>query len=501
MVDSGDHVSPKTGLTPTVLIRKEGGSYATPAGAVSEKGNGEYEVAGNATDTNTLGGITLYATASGADPVWNGYQVLAIDVNDANAAGLAALPSVAPGNAGGLPVLSGSGTLTLNYKVAEVLGDVGGNLLGAVDGTVGGVAGNVTGSVNSVTASVQVGSVSAGAITAAGFAAGALDAVWSTAARTLTSGGLAAITAWTVNLTGNLSGSVGSVTGNVGGSVGSVTGNVGGNVVGSVGSVAGAVGSVTSAVTVGTINTDAISAAAVSSAAVSKIQSGLALAATALSTVQWTNARALKLDHLDADVSSVSGGGGTGLSGPSPVTLTFVDPDSNPVPLVAVTVHGQGTIRAGTDGVATFGLEADTYTISAALPGSGLLFPDTTLTVTTSGAATITGTAVVIPVPSDPSQTTGYLDTRDAHGALLGNVTVTFALLGAPGSDSFPRDIFTATSDADTGRLTVLLQKGAQYRAFRGTTTTTPEPSWVRFTVPADAGDTFHIPQILGKAQ
>lgn len=56
-------------------------------------------------------------------------------------------------------------------------------------------------------------------------------------------------TALTANITGNLSGSVGSVTGAVGsvtgavgsvtGAVGSVTGNVGGNVVGSVGSVSG----------------------------------------------------------------------------------------------------------------------------------------------------------------------------------------------------------------------------------------------------------------------
>lgn len=49
----------------------------------------------------------------------------------------------------------------------------------------------------------------------------------------------------TGNITGNLSGSVGSVTGAVGsvtGAVGSVTGNVGGNVVGSVGSVTGNVG-------------------------------------------------------------------------------------------------------------------------------------------------------------------------------------------------------------------------------------------------------------------
>lgn len=61
----------------------------------------------------------------------------------------------------------------------------------------------------------------------------------------LPSGGLANVVAWNVaitgNITGNLSGSVGSVTGNIGGnvvgSVGSVVGNVGGNVSGSVASV------------------------------------------------------------------------------------------------------------------------------------------------------------------------------------------------------------------------------------------------------------------------
>ncbi|MFO1019276.1 MAG: hypothetical protein U0903_01035 [Planctomycetales bacterium] len=42
-----------------------------------------------------------------------------------------------------------------------------------------------------------------------------------------------------------------------------------------------------------------------------------AAAATALSTADWTNGRAAKLDHLDADVSSVSGGG----SAPSAATV------------------------------------------------------------------------------------------------------------------------------------------------------------------------------------
>jgi len=68
MVQSSDHITGLTGASPTVTICKEGGSFASPAGAVSEIANGWYQVAGNATDTNTLGGILLHATAASGDP-------------------------------------------------------------------------------------------------------------------------------------------------------------------------------------------------------------------------------------------------------------------------------------------------------------------------------------------------------------------------------------------------------------------------------------------------
>lgn len=42
MADSSDHVTGKTGLTPTVTISKNGGAFAAPAGAVSEIANGFY---------------------------------------------------------------------------------------------------------------------------------------------------------------------------------------------------------------------------------------------------------------------------------------------------------------------------------------------------------------------------------------------------------------------------------------------------------------------------
>ena len=35
MIDSGDHISPKTGLSPTVTLSKNGAAFAAAAGAVT----------------------------------------------------------------------------------------------------------------------------------------------------------------------------------------------------------------------------------------------------------------------------------------------------------------------------------------------------------------------------------------------------------------------------------------------------------------------------------
>lgn len=68
MVDAADHISGKTGLSPTVTISKNGAAFATPAGAVTEMGSGWYKVAPNATDSNTVGALLVHATGTGADP-------------------------------------------------------------------------------------------------------------------------------------------------------------------------------------------------------------------------------------------------------------------------------------------------------------------------------------------------------------------------------------------------------------------------------------------------
>lgn len=79
MIDSTDHLAGKTGLSPTVTLSKNGGTFASPAGAVTEVGSGVYKVAGNATDAATLGPLWLHATATGADPCDERYDVVAYD--------------------------------------------------------------------------------------------------------------------------------------------------------------------------------------------------------------------------------------------------------------------------------------------------------------------------------------------------------------------------------------------------------------------------------------
>lgn len=79
MVDSADHLTGKTGLSPTVTISKNGGTFGAAAGVVAEVGSGWYKLAGNATDRNTIGALVIHATASGADPLDIDYFIVAYD--------------------------------------------------------------------------------------------------------------------------------------------------------------------------------------------------------------------------------------------------------------------------------------------------------------------------------------------------------------------------------------------------------------------------------------
>lgn len=77
LVDETDHLTGKTGLTPTVEIAKNGTPpFAAPLGAVTEIGYGWYRLAGNATDRNTLGEFLIHVEAPGADVMDDKYAIV-----------------------------------------------------------------------------------------------------------------------------------------------------------------------------------------------------------------------------------------------------------------------------------------------------------------------------------------------------------------------------------------------------------------------------------------
>lgn len=108
-----------TGLSPVVKISKAGGAFATPSGAVTEIGLGWYQIAGNSTDSNTLGALSILATGAGAinftavnqvtaDPEFNPAEVLE---NPNNLLGTNGSGDVTTAN----PAISRNITITTNW--------------------------------------------------------------------------------------------------------------------------------------------------------------------------------------------------------------------------------------------------------------------------------------------------------------------------------------------------------------------------------------------------
>ena len=205
MVDSTDHVTGKTGLSPTVTLSKAGGAFGAAGGTVTEVSSGWYKIAFTTTDTNTLGELALHATGTAADPTDLVDQVIVLDLGinqtgDSYArlgapagASIAAdivtlddfvdtevaaiktktdfLPSATAGAAGGLFIAGSNAATTVN-----ITGNLTGNVSGSV-GSVTGAVGSVTGAVGSIaTGGIAAASFAAGAINAAAIADGAIDA-------------------------------------------------------------------------------------------------------------------------------------------------------------------------------------------------------------------------------------------------------------------------------------------------------------------------------------
>lgn len=116
-----------TSLGPTITISKDGGSFGGLSGSVSELSGGWYNVALDATDTNTSGTLAFSSNAGTPD------NDMADQVVDALPGEIIAVASVV-GNVGG--------------SVQSVTGDVGGSVAGNIGGSVGGSVQSVVGQVS-----------------------------------------------------------------------------------------------------------------------------------------------------------------------------------------------------------------------------------------------------------------------------------------------------------------------------------------------------------------
>jgi hypothetical protein len=144
----------------------------------------------------------------------------------------------------------------------------------------------------------------------------------------------------------------------------------------------------------------------------------------------------------------------SGITGPSPVTITFVDSNNNPVANVPYTVAGQGSGQANSSGVATFGLPNGMYTLTAQAT-AGVVFPVTAVTVSGTTAQTITGPAASSPIIPAAGQTVVSGKTINQQGVAVPNAVVTFRV-------KYQLTDVSVTSDG-SGSFSIALLQSANY--------------------------------------
>jgi hypothetical protein len=178
--------------------------------------------------------------------------------------------------------------------------------------------------------------------------------------------------------------------------------------------------------------------------------------------VNGTLARCTLVDAVTANAA---------LTGPSSVTLTFLDGSSNPVANVIFSIKSSGTViatgQADGNGVAEFGVEDGDYTVVAAITG-GVLFSATGLVVSGDGELAITGTGPPAPLANPGSGKVlaqGYV--YNGTDAAAGE-TVYYKMVGMPDGDGAIYDgTVKSTVSDDIGFVSVELFGNASYLFFR----------------------------------
>jgi hypothetical protein len=204
--------------------------------------------------------------------------------------------------------------------------------------------------------------------------------------------------------------------------------------------------------------------------------------------------------QVDTQLSGTHGSGAWGAagsgSGARVRTVTVTDGAS---PIENATVRltiGLSTFTAPTDasGVATFNLDAGSYTLS--ITADGYSFGGDELTIPDAdGNDDVVMVAIVIPIPSSPGQTIGTGLTFDAQGALAPHAVVWFSLAHQPAGAGqlYTNGRFSAESD-DDAVVSAEFTKGALYAAYASAT---GAALLATFTAAKDEDD-FTLPSLMG---
>ena len=282
-------VAVTTAVIGDFTLSKNGTSAAMSGNTISHSHNGHYAITLTAANTDTIGRLTISVNNTAqAMPVFR-WDICQPTVYDA-------LFTNAVNTSGGLPAATGAITALAGAVSTYAGGDTAGTttLLTRLPSAISLSSGAVTVGTNNDKTGYSLTQVfptnfSSLAITAGG--AVTAGTVSDKTGYSLSSTGLAAVTSWTVGITGN-------ITGNVSGSVGSISGvtfpthfdnldiAANGHVTATVDAINNNAITASSiqanAITAAKIATDAIGAAQLAADAVAEIQSGLATAANLL---------------------------------------------------------------------------------------------------------------------------------------------------------------------------------------------------------------------------
>lgn len=135
-VDKADGFTPKTALTPTVKLSKNGGTMAArnSATATAHDADGYYTVELNSTDTGTLGRLRVMSTdTANILPVWENFTVISADYYDEKYRTATALT----GASGTTATLDAGASATDNLYNGQVLVITGGTGVGQARRVIG----------------------------------------------------------------------------------------------------------------------------------------------------------------------------------------------------------------------------------------------------------------------------------------------------------------------------------------------------------------------------